>query len=119
MLNIGKLDIRGSLKKNTMAVNAYGQFVQESQTEEPIWLRKVIKKGYLGNDVDSLHNTKEAEFIIRFRTDIKLNDVISIPRFRSNASGDDREYSITDIEEIGRGEGLKIKTILNTSRNKS
>jgi head-tail adaptor len=119
MLEIGKLDIRGFLRKNTKNANSYGQFILDSQTLEPIWLRKVVKKGVLSNDADSLHNSKEVEFIIRFRTDIKLNDVISVPRFRSNQSGDQREYNIVDIEEIGRGQGLKLKTVLSSSRTQS
>ncbi len=119
MIEIGKLDIRGFLRQNSMTANSYGQFTVDSQTVVPIWLRKIHKKGMMNNDADSLHNVKDIDFIIRYRTDIKLNDIISVPRFRNNASGDQREFTIVDIEEIGRGQALKLKTTLNTSRNKS
>lgn len=119
MLNIGKLDTLAYIKRYTLSTNSYGETaVGELDSTQTIYVRKIQRKGTLENEVDSLHGKKEEEFIARYNENIRLNDQLCVVRYRNNKNLQ-KIYQITDVEEIGRGVGIKIRATLLIDRSSS
>jgi head-tail adaptor len=119
MLNIGKLNTLAVIKRYAQAADSYGQMATGSlDSTQTIYVRKIQRKGSLENDADSLHGRKEEEFIARYNENIRLNDQLEVVRYRSNKNLP-KVYEITDVEEIGRGVGIKIRATLLVDRSSS
>jgi SPP1 family predicted phage head-tail adaptor len=84
-------------------VDAYGQPVESFSTLASVWAKIEYKSEVEKFENEQLRAVSSIDFTIRYRTDITEQMRISY---------DSNTYQITGIAEIGRGEGLKLKTKL-------
>lgn len=116
MLNIGRLNILATIQVPTITVDAYGQQVKSMASGDSIWVRKVVNKTNKDIESNAVLGTKDIHLICRYNTSIKLNYEIKLNE-RNGYGGTDVTYTITGIEELGRGEGLKLYCTRNISNN--
>ena len=102
-MNIGKLDRYITLQSVSTSVDAYGQPVESFSTLASVWAKIEYKSEVEKFENEQLRAVSSIDFTIRYRTDITEQMRISY---------DSNTYQITGIAEIGRGEGLNLKTKL-------
>ena len=102
-MNIGRLDRYITIKTVSTSVDAYGQPIESFSTLANVWAKIEYKSEVEKFENEQLKAVSTIDFTIRYRTDI--TEMMKI-EYNSNA------YQITGIAEIGRGEGLKLKTNL-------
>ena len=102
-MNIGRLDRYITLQSVSTSVDAYGQPVESFSTLASVWAKIEYKSEVEKFENEKLRSVSSIDFTIRYRTDITEQMRISY---------DSNTYQITGIAEIGRGEGLKLKTKL-------
>ena len=102
-MNIGRLDRYIILQSVSTSVDAYGQPVESFSTLASVWAKIEYKSEVEKFENEQLRAVSSIDFTIRYRTDITEQMRISY---------DSNIYQIIGISEIGRGEGLKLKTNL-------
>jgi len=102
-MNIGKLDRYITLQSVSTSVDAYGQPVESFSTLANVWAKIEYKSEVEKFENEQLRAVSSIDFTIRYRTDVTQQMRISY---------NSETYQIIGISEIGRGEGLKLKTKL-------
>ena len=102
-MNIGKLDRYITLQSVSTSVDAYGQPVELFSTLANVWAKIEYKSEVEKFENEQLRAVSSIDFTIRYRTDVTQQMRISY---------NSETYQIIGISEIGRGEGLKLKTKL-------
>lgn len=102
-MNIGRLDRYITLQSVSTSVDSYGQPIESFSTLANVWAKIEYASEVEKFENEQLKAVSSINFTIRYRTDVTEQMQISY---------DSNTYEITGIAEIGRGEGLKLKTKL-------
>lgn len=106
-MRFGAMDTRITIQRATLAVNAYGERAETWGTLATVWAEVQYKVGGGENiESDQVFSEQRVHFIIRYSSDVsgvRPSDRIS---YNSNT------YQIEGVQEIGRGEGLRLITTL-------
>ena len=102
-MNIGRLDRYIVIQSVSTAVDSFGQAIETFGTLASVWAKIEYKSEVEKFENEQLKAVSSIDFTIRYRTDI--TEMMRI-------SYDSNIYQIIGISEIGRGEGLKLKTKL-------
>ena len=102
-MNIGRLDRFIIIQSVSTAVDSFGQAIETFGTLDSVWAKIEYKSEVEKFENEQLKAVSSIDFTIRYRTEI--TEMMRI-------SYDSNIYQIIGIAEIGRGEGLKLKTKL-------
>ncbi len=101
------MDRRITIQRATLSANPYGERAETWGTLATVWAEVQYKVG--GREAvqsDQLYSRQPVHFIIRYSSDVSSVR----PSDRVSYNGD--IYEIEGVQEIGRGEGLRIVTSL-------
>lgn len=101
------MDRRIGIQRATLTANAYGERAETWATLATVWAEVQYKVGG-GESVqsDQVFSEQRVHFIIRYSSDV--SDIRPSDRIKYNGNN----YQIEGVQEIGRGEGLRIVTTL-------
>ena len=99
------MDRRIGIQRATLTANAYGERAETWATLATVWAEVQYKVGG-GESVqsDQVFSEQRVHFIIRYSSDV--SDIRPSDRIKYNGNN----YQIEGVQEIGRGEGLRIVT---------
>ena len=106
-MNIGALDRRIVVEKNTSTANDYGELVSGWAVFCTVWAA-IDRKPYAreGNSGEQIISFQSVTFNIRYSSTTKLIE----PSYRILYSG--KYYNILGVQEVGRQEQLRVVTEL-------
>jgi SPP1 family predicted phage head-tail adaptor len=106
-MRFGTMDRRITIQRATLSANAYGERAETWGTLATVWAEVQYKVGG-GESLqsDQVFSEQRVHFIIRYSSDV--SSVKPSDRVSYNGSS----YQIEGVQEIGRGEGLRIVTTL-------
>jgi SPP1 family predicted phage head-tail adaptor len=96
-----RLDRRITIEQQTETIDGYGQRVKTWSVLNTCWASVVLNIGRQIVASQNIVTERTVDFKIRYRTDLNLNMRIIY---------NDTYYNIEDINELGREDGLMIKT---------
>jgi SPP1 family predicted phage head-tail adaptor len=96
-----RLDRRITIEQQTETIDGYGQRVKTWSVLTTCWASVVLNIGRQTVASQNIVTERTVDFKIRYRTDLNLNMRIIY---------NDTYYNIEDINELGREDGLMIKT---------
>lgn len=99
MINAGELDKRITIRRPTKTVNNFGEEVVAYIDVTTVWGKLKFLRGGERYAAKQINASIEAEFIMRYRPDVTVEDVLVC---------DGKEYDIAAILPIGKNEGLQI-----------
>ena len=100
MIKSGELDKRLTIRRATKTINTVGEEVETFVDVATVWGKVKYLRGSERYAAKQVIANMELEFIIRFRPDVTVKDLIRY---------DGTDYDLYEILPIGKKEGLQIK----------